>query len=75
MNGELVTQAARGAGDDDPLAGQPGRAAHAALPGTGPQRTQRAVHPIGSTCTTSFRPQSAQKRGGSVAARRRRQRS
>jgi len=44
-------------------------------PSRGPQRTHRAVHPVGSTWTASLRPQAAQKRGGSVAARRRRQRS
>jgi hypothetical protein len=60
---------------DTNAAGGP-RALAAGYPAiTGPQLTQRAVQPSGSTCTASLRPHLAQKRGGSVAARRRRQRS
>jgi hypothetical protein len=39
---------------------------------SGPQRTHRAVHPSGTTCTTNLRPHATQNLGGSVAARRRR---
>jgi hypothetical protein len=36
---------------------------------TGPHRTQWAVHPNGSTCTASLRPQRVQNRGGSDGRR------
>jgi len=47
-----------------------GKGQRSAGPGISPHFTQRARQLVGSTWTTSLRPQIVQKRGGSLARRR-----